>query len=58
MVRTTFTKTENMSNGSIKMISQHIEWIFILNKVLLLTQKIFTFNQPNVSSDILSEKNE
>ena len=38
--------------------SQHIEWIFILNKVLLLIQKNFTFDQPNVWSDLLSEKNE
>ena len=39
--------------------SQHIAWIFILNKVLLLIiQKNFTFSHLNVSIYILSEKNE
>ena len=44
MVQTKFAKTEDMSNGYVK--------------VLLLIQENFTFNQSNVPSDILSEKNE
>ena len=56
MVQTKFAKTEDKLNGSVKIILTLN--ILNQNKVLLLIQENFSFNQQNVSSDILSDKNE